>query len=294
MNQQTPDSATPILVIGSSRSGTKWLSNILCNHSEIAGVQAQRHNGILETNLFDTMQMALGDVSQVENYVALIELWAQTDFFKAANASKEIFYKCSPRPDSCLAVFGLLMNTLARENRKCFLLQKMSPRDAPEVLRFFQGCRIVTMRRKMIPVLESRLQKERNRGVRLSVARSAFHYALQAKILSGISRRNGVISVDYDQLCNDTEGVARTICRELGIEFESEMLSTGYRRNTSFRSRKRNRFSGRERLVARTVAGLTRSLPLPILRWIRERFRNKQPQFIPGTFAEIIDRYHIK
>ncbi len=90
--------ATPIFVIGRSRSGTKWLSNILLNHTAVAGVQSERKLGIAETDVFGAMQRVVGDLRRAENYVAFIAIWSQTDFFLASGADAEMFLARSPRP----------------------------------------------------------------------------------------------------------------------------------------------------------------------------------------------------
>ena len=64
---------SPILVIGKNRSGTKWVSNLLANHSSIRAVQAPQHGGIIETNFFGMMQQVFGDIGRVENYIAAVE-----------------------------------------------------------------------------------------------------------------------------------------------------------------------------------------------------------------------------
>ena len=63
---------TPVIVIGMTRSGTKWLSNILCNHSEMIGVQSEQHGGIIETNMFHIMPRKF-NLSFADDYIAFIE-----------------------------------------------------------------------------------------------------------------------------------------------------------------------------------------------------------------------------
>jgi hypothetical protein len=47
---------TPLLVIGANRSGTQWLSNILCNHSDVMSVHFAEHCGIIETNSYPQIE----------------------------------------------------------------------------------------------------------------------------------------------------------------------------------------------------------------------------------------------
>ena len=114
----------PVLVIGMDRSGTKWLSNILCNHYDIIGIQYEKAYGILETNMFGIMQKRFGDISALENYIGFIELWAQTNFFRISGIEKSFFYNLNYKP-SVLELFEILMNELAKRQKKEFWLQKM-------------------------------------------------------------------------------------------------------------------------------------------------------------------------
>ena len=43
----------PIFVMGTARSGTTWLANILSNHNEVAAVTAPEHHGIHESHVYD-------------------------------------------------------------------------------------------------------------------------------------------------------------------------------------------------------------------------------------------------
>ena len=88
---------TPIIVVGMNRSGTKWVSNILCNHEDVIGVQSERHFGILETNMFGTMQDKF-DLSSPEDYVGFLEMWSKTEFFRRTDIDKQMFYELAPRP----------------------------------------------------------------------------------------------------------------------------------------------------------------------------------------------------
>ena len=73
--------ATPLFVVGLNRSGTKWLSNTLCQHAEVAGVLHERFTGILETNMLDTIPRVFPDLREGDDYAAVIELWSATEFF---------------------------------------------------------------------------------------------------------------------------------------------------------------------------------------------------------------------
>ena len=82
-----------IFVLGKNRSGTKWLSNIILNNKEIAGIQSNYHRGILETNLFNVFNRKFGNLKRRDDYIAFVEVFTATDFFKLTGLSKELLYK---------------------------------------------------------------------------------------------------------------------------------------------------------------------------------------------------------
>ena len=122
----TTSEVKPIIVIGMHRSGTKWLSNILCNHPEIIGLQRDRvreegaSGGAMESNVLGRIQGMFGDLSRPDDYIGLIEFWSQTDLFKLSAADKELFYQLKPRPRSYYEVFRVLMDDLATRHQKRF------------------------------------------------------------------------------------------------------------------------------------------------------------------------------
>ena len=128
------------------------------------------------------------------------------------------------------------------------------------------------------------------------MARAAFLYALQEKLLNQIGRDHHIISVDYERLRDDTAGEIRRVCDCLGIAFQAEMLESRFRQNTSFQAdqRTRNVFSRLDRVVARLVALLCRAFPIRLMLWLRNRYGGKNTYFINGTFAEIAERYELE
>ena len=71
--------AKPIFIVGKNRSGTKWLSNILLNHPNIAGIQSDYHRGILETNMFQNMPIIFGNLKDIDNFIGVTEPYEESD-----------------------------------------------------------------------------------------------------------------------------------------------------------------------------------------------------------------------
>lgn len=101
--------AQPIFIIGKNRSGTKWLSNIIAAHKEIACVQRPGAGGILESNTLSNMYYIFGSLKHDNNFIGFLECKAKTNFFKLSGLSKEFFYK--KRPETYYSFFRLLMDT---------------------------------------------------------------------------------------------------------------------------------------------------------------------------------------
>jgi hypothetical protein len=280
----------PILVIGMNRSGTKWLSNILCNHPDVVGVQAERHTGVLETNLLGRMQALVGEIDRAEHYVAFVELWSQTDFFKASGIEKEFLYQQTEKPRSMLEAFQLLMDEVARRAGTAHWLQKCSPIDAALALLAFPNARVVTIQRDLIPTLESSLELSRMRGDSRSFIRAAAVYAYEAKLIAELRQSRAATHVRYEDLRRRPDEEIGRVCSALGLEFRSEMLEVGYRSNTSFETGERETLGPIERRLAALVAGSVKLLPTSVLGALRAPLRSRQAILVPGTYAEIVER----
>ena len=286
---------TPIIVIGMNRSGTKWLSNILCNHSLVTGVQSERHCGILETNFFGEIERFVGNLADVQNYVALVEFWSQTDFFKATKLAKEELYQFKPRPVTCAEFFDRVMSLTARRVGSKFWLQKTSPIRC-RILRRLQNPRVVIIRREILPTLESTIQLSKRQGERPKLVRSILLYVLQDKILRKVRREYAALFVEYEKLRSETHAEVERVCSGLGLLMEDNLLEIGFEKNTSFRGpndAQRNVFSKLERAVIRALQFTFRLVPLPVLLVVNEAFRSRRPYLVVGTYSEIVERYDL-
>ena len=165
----------PIIVVGMNRSGTKWVSNILCNHDSVIGVRSHRARGIIETNMFGLMQQRF-DLSSPDDYIGFIELWASTEFFQTTGVDKQFFYQLNPRPRKMLELFELLMREYALANQKSYWLQKTGPANAAVVLRHFRNAKVVITRRSLLDTVKSTWVMEQRYG-RRSLIRTAFEYS---------------------------------------------------------------------------------------------------------------------
>jgi hypothetical protein len=285
---------TPIILIGMNRSGTKWLSNIILSHDAVIGVQSPRFGGILESEMLGPMRDKF-DPAFPEEYIALVELWSRTEFFRLAGFDKDAFYRLDPRPRSVLELFGLAMNELARRNGCRYWLQKTSPINAHAVLAAFPQAKIVITRRDLLDNVRSNLALQaRYRKPRPLLA--TWRYVYQDKLLDAIARRYPVIRMRYEDLRAHPEREKARLFAELGLEPPADGPEPAFPRNTSFASdRQREQvLDPRQRALVRSFALLLKLVPLPVISvasGVRRAWAGCRPRpFFPDSFGELGDR----
>lgn len=284
----------PIILIGMNRSGTKWVSNIICSHDDVIGVQSDRTGGILETNMFGAMQDKF-NLGYPDDYIGLIELWSATQFFQLAGIEKKFFYELSPRPRKVLQLFELQMNEYARRNGRNYWLQKTAPRKAQRVLEYFTNARIVVVRRDLMDTIRSTLGLQSLHGTR-NLVRATRECVYQNKLLDRICRRYPAIQVSYEALRADTAREEARLFAELDLVAGKRSQPASFPRNSSFASgeQRRNIMSARERLIAKVLARLVALLPVDAISAaiaVRAAFANRRPvPLVTDTFGELGDQ----
>ncbi len=296
----------PIIIVGMNRSGTKWLSNILCNHPEIYGVQTELDDGIVETNLFGIIQNKF-DITQPDDYVGFIELWSASNFFKQTKLNKEIFYQLSPRPTDFFDIFKFVMETCAiRENKK-YWLQKTSPILAENVLEYFNNAHVLLIKREPIHTIKSTLKIfiERRNGKKslYLFLRQIYIYILDEKRIHNIEKQKKAILISYENLKKNSENEIKKICDKIGLQFEKDMLNITYKKNTSFKNKDdRNQiFTKTDEKIIRVLTTLLRMIPFPLMKFMKDLGYKKhlltkgdKSPLVPGTFSNIKVKYNIK
>lgn len=284
----------PIIVIGMNRSGTKWVSNLICSHEDVIGVQSRRTGGILETNMFDAMPEKF-DLAYPDDYIGLIELWSTTEFFRRVGIDKEIFYKLSPRPRNALQLFELLMNELARRHGKKHWLQKTQPENAARVLEYFTNARIVVIRRDLLDNMRSTVGLQKKHGVSPNLFRATYRYVYQAKLLKRLCNRHPVIEMRYETLKADPMREKARLFAELDLNPVSASGEGAFPKNTSFTSHEQRQqiLPPYSRLSVPCLAWTINLLPLPVISAAMKLwglFRGRKPRPLVGdTFGELGD-----
>ena len=288
--------ATPIFVIGANRSGTTWLSNLLCNHSKVIGAQSEHHFGIIETNLFGRMQKIFGSLDNPTNRIAFVEAWSQTDFFAAVDADKTAVYNLGPA--DYIEIFQSVMEEFANKNSVDYWLQKLPTTEFCQLGSLKIDSKIIVITRQMIPNLTSKFGLLESRSIKSSIIRSGMDYALQEKLAKQILRHPNTLHVAYENLVADTQQEISRICDFIGFEFEQAVIENQFARNTSFKeprtdSADRPSLSSVQKLVANASYGLARCAPTSFLVWMMNKFRRNDSYLIPGTFRAIQNKFKV-
>lgn len=281
--------ATPVFVIGMTRSGTKWLTNIICNHSEVIGVQSNRHGGIVESNMFDVMLHKF-DLAYSDDYVAFIDLWSRSDFFRLTGVDKRLFLN-KPWSRDFLQIFVKLMNRFAQQNEKRFWVQKIGPACGLGLLDRLTGARFIVIERDFMDRVTSTIQLKRNLNEYNSGFEAVYDTVAQTKILKRILKRRNVLRVSYERLQDQRQSTISEICNHIGISFEPEMLRDRFQKNTSFKGdnkAKRNNTVWYSIGLRMMATGLN-MIPLPVILTfskVKSAMTGEvSTRFLPGTFS---------
>ena len=283
-----PADIRPVLVVGQIRSGTKWLSNLLCNHPLIAGVQSERTLGIIETNMFDRMQTKF-DLRSADDYVGFIELWRHTEFVRCSGVDVSFLYGLDPRPRTFVRIFDDTMRLVARERGASHWLQKCGPASAERLLRELDGPRLVLIMRDELSIARSIRNMSRNRDQHFSILKALPQIVYTQRQIRALARHEGAVLVSYDELKRDTGSALQRVCSQLGVDYDPSMLKVSYGPNTSFPAGeaggRKASASGLEKLIVKAL----HMLPMPVLRQILKLRKKKSlPRpLVPGTFSSL-------
>lgn len=281
----TPGStATPIIVVGIKRSGTKWLSNEIAAHPQVASVQADVHGGIVESNLLTDFGRGF-DLSSDEGYERFLEFWRRTHFFHLAEGDVGWFRSLRPRPANSVEALRLLMDALAGRKGKRYWVQKVSPAHARATLAVLTDAKIVVIERSPVDTVRSRIRLDSRRGIETSPLRGGMSQGVHMRQLRRILNRYDALQVQYEALVSDRDRTMEAVYRYLGLQ--SSGASSQFRPNTSFATaadRDATLGKGGELVVTLTV-NLCRIVPMPVLESIQKFLTRGRPRVIPGTYA---------
>lgn len=268
--------ATPIFVLGVQRSGTTWLANLLCQHSQLAGVQHERHYGIHESGYFRHIEGRFGDLRHPSNFVELVEVLVASDYFTLAQADRAYLYSLYGHDYAHL--FRAVMDRFAHQQHATHWIEKSPPHtlQVERLARFYPDAKFIGIERSAIEVIQSQLGRtpfnstsQRLIFIIRNIIRWDFH---QRTVLSfHRAHPDRLHLVRYEALRQHTEATLREVCAFVGVEFESAMLHTPYRRNTSFQAGDNLReqtLTESEKQLITVGATLMSWIPLGFMQWV--------------------------
>lgn len=293
---------TPIFVLGTHRSGTTWLANLLCEHPLIAGVRHEQHHGIHESAYFSRILGRYGDLSVLVNYIEFVEVMAASDYFRLAGIERAELLALWPTTYE--AVFRIVMDRFAEREHAAFWLEKTPAHTliAQRLARTYPDARFIAIRRDCADTTASAMGLAARRTPDGALARrnrfrlllgNALGWGTYNRLIDAFAAScPRVLAVRYETLRADTHSALDRICRFLGIPFDPAMAESAYPPNSSFRSadERTRALSPTERAIVQAAAGLPQLLPVPALQalaeWKRVRSRNRP---LPGWFFSLLD-----
>lgn len=241
----------PIFVLGSPRSGTTWIANILCSHDKIIGIQAERHSGIHESHFFSIVENRFGDISKKKNFDKLVDFFSKSDYFILSNLDKQIFYekKISSYPE----FFEILMNTYAEREKNKFWLEKSPPHSLfiNRIKKYFTNAKFIIVKRNMVETIKSEIRLryyDQKMKQKMNIPKSIFisflilRYFLFYKHLEHYGKITDSYFVSYEKLRENRKEQTKKLCEFLQIKYSDKLLKDTYRKNTRFKKGEEREF----------------------------------------------------
>lgn len=276
-----------ILVIGMNRSGTKWLSNELAKYDQIIAVQNDT-TGIRESNAFNAYAKKF-DLSRLDEYIALIELWSSTEYWQLTEVDKQGFYSLESPPRTVQQVYDQLMDTFANDHGKRYWLQKFPPESA-EVFDL-STYHLILIKRNIKDQIISSLGRFSSKISITSLAKAILSYTRQENSLNRLSKKYRAIEVDYDDFKNNKKEILDTIIEFHDIDSGTRNEAKEYRPNTTFKNKDKNKYTS---LVSdwqiHMIYTLAKLIPDSLLRYMSKSNRENM-HLVPGSYAHIYDQF---
>ena len=286
--------AKPLFVIGTARSGTTWLANMLANHPYLAGVTATEHQGIHESHLFSHTRYAL---TGRRTFAEFIEQYKEEDYFKLLRLDAEQLCESNEEID-VYRFFRILMEKYAAAKGARYWLEK-TPKHSiyyQEILEQFPEALFVTIERRFEETLLSNLNKFAKPGAGrwVQVLEKIFRYESDMRAITQLKRRadERVVSVKYEDLVQNTNKEIFKILEFLSVP--RFPLNSPFSVESSIKNGKLSRFAflSFQWPLIRGIRLTMRAVPFGVMFWARKRRdlseAKKFPKFGLFNNSEII------
>ena len=234
----------PLFIVGSPRTGTTWLANILCQHSDIAGIQAKKHFGIHESSFFSHIENNYGSLKDNVNYLRFVKIFTATNYFILSGLNKKNFYK--QRVYTYHKFFQLLMDEFAKKENVNFWLEK-TPAHTLHLNRIaflFPNAIFIAIKRNIMDTVKSNIKlMQRTKTLyskKIAILKEVLRYHLFYSEIEYFKSQNNkrIQIVHYEDIKKHPHKVVMNLCKFIGIPFEPQMLNVKYKPNTSFKDHK--------------------------------------------------------
>ena len=267
-----PAPADPIFVIGTARSGTTWVANLIASHPDVVAATAPEHHGVIESHLFDHTRYAIPGALTPSQF---IERYQREDYFRTLGVSSECFSSGSgDRPVDAVTHFETLMALAARRRGARYWLEK-TPRHAAyvdEIAARFPHARFVLVKRdksRTIRAQVARFQPAGSSHLRTIVEKS-LRYATDSRGVDRLARIAGprAVVIRYEDLVGDFEHETGRLLQFLGLD-PCDLRSDFARSASGARADVAPPFA--DRLVVMTCSLVVRCAPFALVRSLRAR-----------------------
>lgn len=239
----------PVFVLGSARNGTTWLGNCLCGHAQIAGAEDRVHWGQVESKILAHAHYA-GRFEDDRKFVAFMEAYAASDYFRLVDGDKESVYR--KRPNHFFQLFFDLMDEFASKSGASWWTTKLDPRffynqaDFDEFLKQLNARyakpRFISIQRPFPRVLRSYLNMEGQKSIHqlpiykklMAVFLESARYTTHYRHIAALITKTSGLALDFPTFKENPEQELRRICEFLELPFDAVMLENRFPANSSF------------------------------------------------------------
>ncbi|HET6612047.1 MAG TPA: sulfotransferase [Kofleriaceae bacterium] len=239
---------TPVLVVGTARGGTTWLTNLLAAHPQIVTPQHEAHWGAVECRMFQLARHA-GDITDDRRFIEFVEMLASSDLFRLLGGQKQRLY-ATRRPHVYEIMLDLL-DGFAREGGASHWVTKLDPEFLyypAERAAFFSlldarypRVKVVGITREASAVLRSYLKMEGARSIhrlgaikkRAALILECARYAVHMDAIEHLVTDRGGLMISFSDLKGDYAVLRRRLEQGLGLAFADQRPTNRYPANTS-------------------------------------------------------------
>lgn len=229
---------TPVFILGSARSGTTWLANLLESHADIAATACVEHHGIHESHLFDHTRYCFPEELTCTEF---IQKYKDEDYFKLLGLDKKSFCEEKTSRETVFEWFRQLMCEYALKNGAAFWMEK-TPKHViyyDEILATYSDALFVTIERGFRKTILSNLTKYARPGAGRyrQMAEKVLRYELDKRALARLRKRvpGRILSLSYENLAADPD---REIARiEQFLKIKETPLESRYLADSSYKQR---------------------------------------------------------